>query len=379
MEVQKLVHWLDEIGVDCFTGVPDSLLRPFCDYLMGRYGMSRQHIVAANEGAAVGLAAGHYLATGRPAVVYMQNSGIGNAVNPIASLLHEQVYRIPVIFIVGWRGEPGVKDEPQHVFQGQATLDMLDCLQIPHRILSKDTDEAEWKQICAEFDKVLQDGRSVALVVRKGALENPDKMQYRSDHKMTREQILEIVVQQSHPDDIFVCTTGKLSREMFEIRERNHTGHDRDFLTVGSMGHSVMIAMGIALEKPDRKVYCLDGDGAAIMHLGSQAVVGGYAPRNLVHLVVNNGAHETVGGIPNVAGKLNLAEVAKALGYAAAYRAETEEELVLALKKAAAAQGGPVFIEAKSNLQSRKDLGRPTTTPIQNKQALMKRLMGEKN
>ena len=374
MEINDFMSVLEELGANSFTGVPDSLLSPFCDCIMQRYGVSSKHIVASNEGAAVGLAAGHYLATSRPAVVYMQNSGLGNAVNPICSLLHEKVYNIPVIFVIGWRGEPGVKDEPQHAFQGEVTLPLLDCLEISYAVISEETQDLT--PHIHSFRKHIKSGRSVAFVVRKSALKNNNKMEYVSNAEMSREQILNLIINAFDENDVFVCTTGKLSREVFEIRERRGDGHGRDFLTVGSMGHSIAIAHGIALAKPERRILCLDGDGAAIMHLGSLAVVGVNHPSNLVHVVINNGAHETVGGIPVVSSNLNLCEIALNLGYRHSFRATNKSELSGALSRIKYLCG-PIFIEAISNLESRENLGRPTTTPIQNKGDFMNCLAKE--
>lgn len=366
MNIEKFMSAVNQLGADFYTGVPDSLLSPFTDFIMNQYGVGANHIVAANEGAAVGLAAGYYLATSKPAVVYMQNSGIGNAVNPICSLLHEKVYAIPVIFIIGWRGEPGTADEPQHIFQGKATLPLLDCLEIPYFVVSNQMEESELILCTQTFKKHIENGQSVAFVVSKSALQNNVKMKYDSVGELSRERTLKIIIENASSNDVFVCTTGKLSREVFEIREQNRTGHSRDFLTVGSMGHNLMIAHGIALAKPDRRIFCLDGDGAAIMHLGSLAVVGVHQPENLVHIVMNNGAHETVGGMPAVSSHLNLSEIALKLGYRYSFRAEDENELLFALNKSKKLEG-PLFIEIICNLKSRADLGRPTTTPIQNK------------
>jgi len=378
MHAEKFILILNDLGSDFYTGVPDSLLAPFIDEVVRRYGISDKHIVAANEGAAVGLAAGHYLATGHPAVVYMQNSGIGNAVNPICSLLHEKVYSIPVIFVIGWRGEPGVKDEPQHVFQGEVTLPLLDCLDIPYVVVSGETDDLN--DVAGSFKRHISNGRSVAFVIRKGSLTNEHKPDYSSDAFISREEALEAILDaganNSDCGNVYVCTTGKLSREVFEIRERRGDGHSHDFLTVGSMGHSLMIAKGIAHAKPDMQIFCLDGDGAVLMHLGSMAVTGVHGTSNLTHIVFNNGAHETVGGLPTVCDRLNLSEVALSFGYKSAYRIETIDELTHALGEAANTDG-PVFIEVICNLESRSDLGRPTTTPIENKTELMKYLRGE--
>ena len=368
METGLFLDMLEDLGDAFYTGVPDSLLSPLIDAVMERYGVSDKHIVAANEGAAVGLAAGHYLATSRPAVVYMQNSGIGNAVNPTVSLLHKKVYAIPVIFVIGWRGEPGTKDEPQHVFQGEATLSLLDCLEIPYVIVSKETDDL--RTATESFKGYIGDGRSVAFVIKKGALHNDAKMKYSSNAALSREDALETILTVSGESAVYVCSTGKLSREVYEIRQRQGVGHGQDFLTVGSMGHSLMIAYGVALAKPEKRVFCLDGDGAVLMHMGSLAVVGAHKPKNLIHVVINNGAHETVGGLPTVCNRTCLSETARVLGYRHVVKVVTLPDLADALDTVKDAEG-PVFVEVMCNLASRADLGRPASTPIENKNELM--------
>ncbi len=286
-------------GIDFFTGVPDSQLKGLCNELYARYGAAgKTHIVAHNEGGAVGLCAGHYLATGRPALCYMQNSGLGNAVNPLASLMDTKVYRLPCLLVIGWRGEPGVHDEPQHVRQGEITPGQLELLDIPYEILSVSDSEEAFISVFRRLLAALGEGRCAALVVRKGALKSDANPRYGNDFAMTREAVAEQILLAADPLDVIVSTTGKLSREIFEIRERSGQDHARDFLTVGSMGHASMIALRIAQEKPDRRVWCLDGDGAMLMHLGALEIIGRAAPDNLLHVVFNNQAHETVGGMP---------------------------------------------------------------------------------
>lgn len=370
MQIKYLLDEIEKLGVAFYTGVPDSQLRALCDTLMSRYGIGEKHVIAANEGAAVGLAAGHYLASGKPAVVYMQNSGIGNAVNPICSLVNDKVYAIPVLFIVGWRGEPGVHDEPQHIYQGEITRELLDCLGVQNYVISKDTAPEELAEYFSKIKEEFALGHQCALVVRKGALESDEKLKYANDYPLSREDVVKLFVDHTDESDIIVSTTGKLSRELFEAREARGQGHEKDFLTVGSMGHSSMIAMGIAREKNDRRVFCLDGDGAVLMHMGSLAVAGSAQLENFVHVLFNNGAHETVGGMPTVSEKIDYLKIAKACGYENIYTAETEEEVISLFEKIAKAKGS-VFAEVKTNLLSRADLGRPTTTPIQNKEAFM--------
>lgn len=355
-----------------FTGVPDSQLKPLCNYLMATYGISDKHVIAANEGNAVGLAAGYHLATGKVPVVYMQNSGLGNIINPVASLMNDKVYGIPCVFIVGWRGEPGVKDEPQHIYQGEVTVKLLEDMDIATFIIGKDTTDEELDAKMAEFKKLLSIGKQVAFVVRKGALEFDGKVKYTNDNKMIREEIIEHIATVSG-EDIVVSTTGKASRELFEIRERRGQAHGSDFLTVGSMGHSSSIALAIAKEKPDRKIWIIDGDGAVLMHMGSMALLGANAPKNVVHVVINNGAHETVGGMPTVAEKIDLCKIADGCGYPQVASVDSFESLDAALENAKKADHLS-FIEVKCSIGARDDLGRPTTTAKENKENFMKYL-----
>lgn len=357
-----------------FTGVPDSQLKPLCNYLMATYGISDKHVIAANEGNAVGLAAGYHLATGKVPVVYMQNSGLGNIINPVASLMNDKVYGIPCVFIVGWRGEPGVKDEPQHIYQGEVTLKLLEDMDIATFVISKDTTEEELSAKMTEFKTILTKGKQVAFVVRKGALEFDGKIKYTNDNNMVREEIIEHIATVSDTD-VVVSTTGKASRELFEIRERRGQTHGSDFLTVGSMGHSSSIALAIARQKPDRKIWIIDGDGALLMHMGSMALLGANAPKNIVHVVINNGAHETVGGMPTVAEKIDLCKIADGCGYPNFISVDSFDDLDEALC-AAKGRHELSFIEVKCSIGARDDLGRPTTTAKENKENFMKYLEG---
>ena len=359
-------------GIDFFTGVPDSLLKGLCNELYTRYGtMGDAHVVAHNEGGAVALCAGHYLATGRPGLCYMQNSGLGNAVNPLASLMDPDVYAIPCLLVIGWRGEPGGRDEPQHVKQGRITTGQLDLMDIPYTVLSEDTPDDEFASCFSRLLNLMKEGKSVAVVARKGAFRSSASPSYGNAYQMTREAAVGHILSYAGPEDVFVSTTGKLSREVFELRESRGEGHARDFLTVGSMGHAGMIAFRIAVEKPERRVWCLDGDGACLMHLGALPVIGQRAPSNLVHVVINNGAHETVGGMPVCSGAMDIAAVASASGYSAVLTADSEDSLSSLLRSMDGTDKGPVLIEVRCACGSRSDLGRPTTTPVQNRDALM--------
>ena len=362
-------------GYDFFTGVPDSQLKPLCDYLMNAYGISKNHIIAANEGNCVAIAAGYHLATGKVPVVYLQNSGIGNIINPIASLMNSRVYGIPCIFIVGWRGEPGVHDEPQHAYQGEVTVKLLEDMGMRTFIVGKETPEKALEAEMAAWETILASGGQVALVIRKGALEYDGKVRYQNSYKMLREDIIRRIVAISKENAI-VSTTGKASRELFEIREESGQGHQYDFLTVGSMGHSSSIALGIALQKPGKRVWCIDGDGAVLMHMGSMALIGSSRPANMIHIVINNGAHDSVGGMPTVAGKIDLVKIAEGCGYPHAVAVDSPDALDAALCSARARRALS-FIEVKCAVGARAGLGRPSTTAKENKENFMKMLAAQ--
>ena len=370
MQVETFVNMLN---VDFYTGVPDSLLKPLCNYLMDAYGIdSKHHMIAANEGNCTAIAAGYHLATGKVPAVYMQNSGEGNVINPLASLLNDKVYAIPMIFIVGWRGEPGVHDEPQHIYQGEVTVKLLEDMDVAAYVVTKETTEEELDAQMQVFRSLLAKGKDVAFVVKKGALSFEKNVEYSNKNHMRREEIIEHIVNVSKEDPI-LSTTGKASRELFEIREKNGQSHKYDFLTVGSMGHTSSIALGVALQKPQQKIWCIDGDGAMLMHMGAMAVIGANKPSNLVHIVINNGAHETVGGLPTVASEINLVKMAEACGYPYAVRVSEFEQLDKELQ-AAKERRELTLIEVECAIGAREDLGRPTTTALENKEYFMRYL-----
>lgn len=362
--------FINTLGSDFFTGVPDSQLKELCNYLMGCYGIdAKHHVIAANEGNCVALAAGYHLATGKVPVVYMQNSGEGNIINPVASLLNDHVYAIPMIFVIGWRGEPGVHDEPQHVFQGMVTEKLLCDMDIAYYIVDESTTDEELEDVMQKFQEQLKQGKQVAFIIRKGALSGAPKVEYVNAHTMVREEIIKHIAKVADEDPV-ISTTGKASRELFEFREAEAQSHKYDFLTVGSMGHASSIALGVAVQKPNSKIWCVDGDGAALMHLGAMAVIANTNPSNMVHVVINNGAHETVGGMPTVVGDICIADVAKMLGYTYVVTVDTFEDLDRELCKVKVANM-LTLIEVKSSIGARSNLGRPTTTAIENKKSFM--------
>ena len=377
MFVMKVEKLFEIIGSEFYTGVPDSQLKALCNFLMDKYGIDRKHhIIAANEGNCLALAAGYHLATSKIPVVYMQNSGIGNIVNPLASLVNDKVYAIPAVFVIGWRGEPGVHDEPQHIYQGIVTETLMHDMDVATFAIGKETTDEEVAAAMESFKMVLAEGKQVAFIIRKGALSFDGSVKYTNDNSMNREEVVGHI-KNIAGDDIIVSTTGKISRELFEARTNAGEGHEKDFLTVGSMGHCSSIALGVAIQKPESKVWCIDGDGAALMHMGSMAVIGADCPENLVHIVINNGAHETVGGMPTVAGSADLVAVAKACGYKNAVSVSDFDVLDKELR-VAKERRELSFIEARCAIGSRDDLGRPTTTALENKINFMKYLSGLK-
>jgi phosphonopyruvate decarboxylase len=386
-------------GTEFFTGVPDSLLKSFCAWVTDHAGEAN-HLIAVNEGAAAALAAGHHLSGGGTPLVYMQNSGIGNAVNPLLSLADGDVYRIPMILLIGWRGEPcsetsstpsseasstpGAHDEPQHLKQGKVTCALFDAMGIPYRILADSENE-----VCAQLDEcyayIQREGAPFALIVRKETfapytLRHPVHSPGDGSAEMSREAAIEAVMLAAAPGEVFISTTGMASRELYELREKHGMGHERDFLTVGSMGHASSLALAIALQKPGLSVNCIDGDGAVLMHLGAVAAIGVRGPENLRHIVLNNGAHDSVGGQPTMARTIDLCGIARAAGYRRVYCAKNAEELRAILAETAVTENsrrdGPLFIEVWVRKGSRADLGRPKSTPQENKEVFMRFIQG---
>ena len=363
-------------GVDFFSGVPDSLLKNICSYITDNT-PSENHIIAANEGNALAIGVGYHLSTGKVPLIYMQNSGLGNVINPLLSLADQEVYSVPLLMMIGWRGEPGVKDEPQHKKQGRVTVALLEAMEIPYKVLTADSNVEEVEvTLKAMLSIAKKENKPCALLIKKGFFED---YKFQSDilyeRPLYREQAIEIIVNNLNEPDIVVSTTGVASRELFEYREKLKSGHERDFLTVGGMGHVSQIALGIALQKKNRQVYCLDGDGSLIMHMGTLAINASMNCRNFKHIVFNNSAHDSVGGQPTVGDRIDIASIASNVGYQWVKMVSEESEIRLALNEMADVDT-PALLEIQVKKGFRKDLGRPTTTPIQNKEIFMKFVAG---
>jgi phosphonopyruvate decarboxylase len=363
---------LIELEISFFSGVPDSLLKNICGFISDNVD-TKNHIIAANEGNALAIGIGYHLSTGKLPLIYMQNSGLGNVINPLLSLADPDVYSVPILLMIGWRGQPEVKDEPQHKKQGRITLKMLDTMEVPYEILSKDTNDKQAEEIIKKASKIaLKTNSPYAIVVQKDSFSKYQIKKKRTvNYPLYREEAIRAIVDNLDDKDIIISTTGVTSRELFEYRDKLNLGHEKDFLTVGGMGHANQIAIGIALQKPNRRVVCLDGDGAALMHMGSMAINGNINCKNFKHIIFNNGAHDSVGGQPTVGLSVDFQSIAKASGYDIVLKAETNEEIINCLKKLKLFNG-KVFLEIKIKKGFRDDLGRPKTTPQENKKHLMK-------
>ncbi len=367
--------WLnfESLGVNFATGVPDSLLKEFCYFLQDHL-PEKKHIIAANEGSSIALATGHYISTEKPALVYMQNSGIGNAINPLLSLADEKVYSIPIILVVGWRGEPGVKDEPQHLKQGEVMIDLLKVMRIKYRVInSDDSDEMEIAKTA--YEQAMKSQTPYVLLVKKGTFKsNSPEVKDTSNNFLNRELVIETITKHLPSNSVVVSTTGHISRELYEIRKKYNSNEKIDFLTVGSMGHSSQIALSIAINKPNLNVFCIDGDGSLLMHMGCMAINGNLGLENFNHIVLNNGSHGSVGGQPTVGFDTNFINIAKSCNYKNLYGPIDDlSKLRLNLKKSIL-EDGPTFIEVYVDNVSRKDLGRPKESPLDNKLEIIKKL-----
>lgn len=370
MKASMFLKELYRCGFDTIAGVPDSTLKQLCDAICTEAGAYLKHYVTANEGAAVGLAAGSYLATGKPACIYMQNSGQGNIINPLASIANEEVYGIPMLFLIGWRGEPGIKDEPQHIFQGKVTCKLLEDMGVSYAIVDKNTSIEE---VCTILQKAMENfaiNRQYAIVIKKGTFEPETKYKWENGFTLIREQALQTILEQMYDKAYFVSTTGKISRELYEQSDALYGNHDKIFMTVGGMGHASMIAFGIAQADTNRRIVCVDGDGAMLMHMGALAFLANQAPTNLIHIVINNAAHESVGSMPTGYSGHTYTQIAQACGYSKVYSVDTKESLEKALQEATINQV-LTMIEVKVALASRSDLGRPKESAAENKKAFM--------
>jgi phosphonopyruvate decarboxylase len=370
MKASSFLEELKNIGIEVVAGVPDSTLKQLCDAINTDEGHLFKHYVTANEGAAVGLAIGSYLATGKAACIYLQNSGEGNIINPLASIANSDVYGIPMLFLIGWRGEPGVKDEPQHVYQGKVTCKILEDMNVRYSIIDKNSTLADVKSCLASALECFEKNNQYAFVIKKGTFETEKLYKWDNGYVLVRENVLKIILDVMYNDAYFVSTTGKISRELYEQSDLAYGEHDRIFMTVGGMGHASMIAYGLAQSNELKKIVCIDGDGAVMMHMGALAFIAKRQPKNMLHIVINNSAHESVGSIPTGYSGGTYAGIAKACGYKNVYTVETEQELKCILEKVKDISE-LTMIEVLVSLESRMNLGRPKESAVKNKENFM--------
>lgn len=366
MKASNFLQEIKNIGICTITGVPDSTLKQFCDAVRTDDGKTFRHYVTANEGAAVGLATGEYLASKRPCLVYLQNSGLGNIINPLASIANREVYGIPMLFVVGWRGEPGKKDEPQHVYQGKVTCELLEVMDVPYAVIDDTTTLEQIKEILAKAKEVMDTDRQYALIVKKGTFEKEQEFAWENGYHLVREQALRVILENVYQDSFLVSTTGKISRELYEQSDALFKNHERLFMTVGGMGHASMIAYGMAQADLSKRIVCIDGDGAVMMHMGALAFLAKQAPENLLHIVINNAAHESVGAMPTGFSGQTYSQIAAACGYRNVCTVTTEEDLKTAIVEAKK-KHELSLVEVMVSLESRADLGRPKESAKENR------------
>ena len=374
IDTLKFFNSLKKNKIDFFTGVPDSLLKEFCFCVTENTNKS-EHIINANEGSSIGLSVGYNLATNKIPLVYFQNSGLGNIINPFTSIVHESVFKIPILLFIGWRGEPGKKDEPQHIFQGKITEKILEALEIEYEILNTNTSESI-TQVERIIKKIEINQKPIAILVKKNSFSKYSFKSKESKNNLKREKCIQVILDKLKDEDVLVSTTGKTSRELYELSERNKLKNPR-FLSIGGMGHVSQISLGIS-NNSSKRVFCLDGDGSIIMHMGSMGIIGDNAGSNYFHILFNNGTHESVGGQPTIGGEINFELLSLSLGYESYFKITYEEQLLDFFKNTLNSVKGPVFIEILIDSSSRQNLGRPKDTPLQQKEKFTKLFKNQK-
>jgi phosphonopyruvate decarboxylase len=355
IDVNHLLNFLKKNKINFFTGVPDSILKNF-SYVLDVNKKKITNIITANEGSAVALAAGNYLSTQKPALVYMQNSGLGNAINPLISVCHPKVYSIPMILMIGWRGSGNENDEPQHQLKGKITKKILKLLNIKFLVLKNLKDLKKIKSLIY-YSKNKK--TPVAILIKDGTLylNNNCKKNDKSNYYLTREIVINELLNKIKRNTRIISTTGYTSRELFQIRNNKKYKNGKDFYMVGGMGHSSMISLGYSLNSKNQ-VICLDGDGSLLMHMGSLISTGLKSKSNFKHILLNNGSHESVGNQKIDTLKVNFKNISKSFGYKTYYLSKNNLSFIKNLRKFLKLKG-PSFFEILIKSQSIKNLSRP--------------------
>ena len=367
MDTFEFYNYLLSHKITFFTGVPDSLLKEFNNVIQKNTEPQNHHITA-NEGSAIALATGYNLATKNIPLVYLQNSGFGNMINPLMSLASDKVYSIPMLIIVGWRGEPGIKDEPQHLSQGECMVDLINSLKIPFNILSNNIDDSK-KIIDSTIESIKLTSKPHIILVKKNTFQKySNKIDIINNYPIYRKEAIEHVVNFFNKD-IILSTTGKISRELLETINEKKLSQDNIFLNVGAMGHVSMISLGIAMNTKKR-VICLDGDGSVLMHMGNLTNIGTSNCSNLIHIVLNNGMHESVGIQPTKGFDINISEIARKCGYSDPIIIDKEDQISNIFNYISSNKlVGPILVEIRINnkVNYSHELARPKDLPIERK------------
>ena len=347
------VTTLEDAGFSPFMGIPCSVLKPLLDYIADGNCSTRNYL-CSSEGDAMGLAAGFSL-SGKLPVVYMQNDGYGNAINPLSSLL--LLYKLPVLLLISWRGEPGAKDAPQHAVMGSVILSLLDTFEIPYIVL--DNEERNLKDsVTRAKNHCMAESKPFAFVIRKGYFDRYNASISQSNTMLNRRlEYIRLLSAKLQPNDVLLGTTGFAGREMYQI-----VTHKGKFYMMGSMGCLASLGLAIALEQPDKRIILLDGDGAILMKMGALATVGYHRPSNLIHICFDNRSYESTGGQPTLSTTVDLRAVAKACGYTTVHNIKTTGEFE-AMWNNEAKYPKPHFLHIEINPGTEEELARPSISP----------------
>ena len=376
LEAKEFIEHISKCGINSFYGVPDSLLKPFCNEVLNL--SNSNHQITTNEGMAIALAIGNHLASKKISCVYMQNSGLGNAINPILSLASSEVYSIPMLLLIGWRGElvstdQQIKDEPQHKHQGKITCKQLELLDIPYKVISNKTQN--WKELTDQLINIsFSKNKPVAIVFKKNTFtikDDKNTINFENELILTREDVVKLILNSKMDCIPIFSTTGMVSRELYENRI---AAGDKpiDFYTVGGMGCASSIALGfLRASKHLKQVICIDGDGSVLMHMGS--LFKSSQQKGFIHIVINNDAHDSVGGQPTNAFDIDFEKLGYSIGYNKCYSTKEQNDFENMFKTALNDYNSSHFIEVKVKKGNRSNLGRPKEKPIENKKYFIER------
>lgn len=347
---KKFLKFLKKKNINFFTGVPDSVLKDFTENLP-----KKRNYIMANEGLSVSLGIGYYLKTKKVPLIYFQNSGLGNAINPLVSVAHKNVYSIPMVLLIGWRGAPDIKDEPQHIQQGKSTISILKNIGIKSVILKKDLNLSK---LGTAIDLAKRRLEPIAILVKKNLFSKSSKKIFvKNSYSLQRSEVIKFILNQISYKNIIFSSTGYISRELNHHIKIKKDKKIRAFFNVGGMGHTSSLALGYSINSRD-KIICLDGDGALMMHMGCMANIGTFSKKNFLHILFNNGTHESVGGQTTNSFNINFKKFSQSVNYKSYYSIKNKKDLKKKLPKLFK-KDGPSLCEIFIQNKSIKNLGRP--------------------